>query len=314
MAIQPAIVSNPFRMPMERSYITALVLSGYTVGVLDGQQSVTGILPLYNLYIPLHTALQQRYDQWRAAAGLQKGKTASIQDLLVSLRADKIEDWDLAIQQQYRKGTPRYLELLPRGREPFQQGKQSERISAIDALDRAIGTDVALASLKTDVSGFYKALDTAQIVQKGALGDTALRSDDVEAAVEACTVGLFQVYGGLVSLYAATPERIGDYFYMELIVDKEQRAFTGSVGISATKNIAKRTLEPTAQIRIANPGTTSLRFYYAAEANDGPGLTSELLPAGEDVTVPVSNLGSGPYLKVLNESRESAGAFDLVIL
>lgn len=315
MPAQPALLTNPFLEPMKRSFVGAVAIAGHTDGVLDAQKANPDIDPIYTLFTTVNASLASAYAARIAAAGTQKGKTASLTDLIAELRGPRIDDWDFAIQQVHRRGTSRYIELLPSGRKPFQEGRQSQRIAEVLALSDRIGAEAALATLKTEVDAFYQDLSTADATQEGAKGATEASSTAMEDAVLAAAIGLFRVYAGLVQLFAAEPERIGDYFNMELILDREQRAFTGAVGISATKAIAKRTLDGTALIRFVNTGAVRLRFYFAeektGEAPAGGGLA--LLPGG-DQTVAVSTLGTGPYLNVTNESTEGEGAYELVIL
>ncbi len=104
-------------------------------------------------------------------------------------------------------------------------------------------------------------------------------------------------YGGLAQRYHHTPEHIGAFFNRTIIRNREQRALTGTVDISAQKNIAKRTLEPASQVRIVNTGPAPLRFYFAPEANDAPGQTGRTVAPGEDETIEVRALGTGPFLE-----------------
>ncbi len=116
---------------------------------------------------PLVEAYDDAYTTWLNQQGATKGQTQSLNDLLDELRSQKIEDWDLAIQNVYRQKTPQYIALLPRHRTPFQTGGQQQRITAVAALSMAIGTDAALQTLKTDVDAFYDELTTASYTQKG---------------------------------------------------------------------------------------------------------------------------------------------------
>jgi hypothetical protein len=308
------ILTNPFLAAMQRSYVGAVAIAGHTAGILLAQKINPDINPLHVFFDPINDALATAYASRISAAGLQKGKTASLNSLIDELRSERIGEWDIQIQIVHRKDTPRYTELLPEGRAPFQKGRQAERIAEVEALADRMGAEAALATLKTEVLAFHQSLTLAENTQEGAKGATEGSSSAMEAAVQAAAVGLFSVYGGLVQLFAEEPERIGDYFNMELILDREQRDFTGTVAAAATKNIAKRTLAPDAQLRLVNTGTTPLRFFLAEEKNDGAGALSVLVASLEDVTIAASSLGTGPFLNVTNESSEGPGKYELVML
>lgn len=312
----PQVVSfliNPFEVSMEQSYIKATIISAFTQAALAQQASDPAIGPLHTFYTPLHTALTTAYTAWKAQAGSAKGQTQSLKTLLQNLSSTVIDEWDFAVQQEYRKGTPTYLQIFPEGRAPFQSGKQEDRILAVGALADALGAEGSFPTLKQQVDTYYYQLSTTNAGQKGAKSDTGLHSEAVATAAEACAAGLFYVYGGLVQKYYTQPETIENYFDVSLIREKEQRAFTGTVPAGTTKSIAKRTLEPDAQIRIVNSGPTRLRFFLAEEKNDEPTTGVTILP-GEDQTIPASQLGTGPYLGVMNEGTEGAGSYELVLL
>lgn len=298
---------------MEEAYIKATIISAYTQAALTEQQSQPGIPPLLNLYGPLDSALTQAYTAWKSQSGAEKGETQSLKTLLDNLSRTEIDDWDFAVQQVHRKGTAAYTQIFPEGRAPFQTGKQEDRILAVGALLDTLQQESGLDDLRTQVGAFSTQLTETNTAQKGAQNDTGLHSDAVAAAAAACGRGLFFVYGGLVQKYYTQPQLIENYFDVALIRDREQRAFTGAVPAGGTKAIAKRTLEATAQLRMVNAGPTPLRFFLAPEKAITPATGVTILP-GEDQTVPASQLGSGPYLGVVNEGTEGEGHFELVIL
>lgn len=69
---------------------------------------------LFAALSPLVQAYDDAYTTWLNQQGATKGQTQSLNDLLDELRSEKIEDWDLAIQNVYRQKTPQYIALLPR--------------------------------------------------------------------------------------------------------------------------------------------------------------------------------------------------------
>lgn len=299
---------------MNTSYIKATIISTYTFAALTDRFAVTpAIGPLLTFYTPRHNALMAAYTTWKAQAGSAKSQTQSLKTLLQALSSTEVDDWDFAVQQVYRKGTPQYLQVFPQGRAPFQTGKQEDRILAVGTLRDTLDAVGGLATLTTEVGAYFTLLNTTNTGQKGAKSGTEMQSDAVAAAAEACADGLFYVYGGLVQQNFAQPAVIEAFFDVSLIREREQRAFTGTVPASGAKAIARRTLEPGAQVRIVNSGATTLRFFTAPEKNDRPTTGLRILP-GEDQTVPASQLGPGPYLGVANESTEGAGSYELVIL
>ena len=308
-------ISNPFERPMTDSHIKAAVISAYTFAALQSQQAGNpAILQLAEFYEPFDIDLQTAYNTWRSQAGIQKGKTQSLKEALENL-AVQARDWSFAIQAFHREGTPRYRELFPNGLTAFQKGKQQERIGAVASLIEAIGAEADLQPVRTTIVAYLATLTTTKTGQSGAKTETEVRANNVESSVAAAAAAMYYVYGGLVQQFYHQPARIEDFFNLALIRDREQNTFTGSVAAGAVKFVAKRTLPPTAAVRMLNNGPTTLRLYVADTKGAPPPAEGGLvvLPGG-DKTAAAPSLGSGSFLHIYNEDDTSAGAYELVII
>jgi hypothetical protein len=312
MERQWLFLNNPFMRATSGSYEKAVTISTFTDARLAASP---GLGTYYAFYHPLHTALINAYNAWKLGGGQQKTATASMAALLKGLTA-AVNDWDFAIQSIARKGTPEYLTFFPQGHTPFITGKQDMRISAVATLSNALATVSPVPAVKTQVDSYLSQLNTANTTQEGKKGGTNGLSDAVEAMRVAACHGLYYVLAQLMALYYQNPEPIATYFDLELIRDRQQDDFTGSVQASAVKTIAKRTLEADDMILLKNTGLVPLTFYLAADKGAAPvvGAPSVIVPEGQHQNVPANALGDvaeNKFLMVYNASELTEGNWEV---
>ena len=311
---------NPFLVAAQGSRTKAITISTYTYGALDARKLDAFFGPLFTFYKPLHLALLAEDSQWHAQVGTQKGKTASLEALMEQLSPGKVYNWDLAVQNVVPKGTPGYVAVFPQGHKPFQTGKKDERILAVETLSTSLGVATAppaFAPIKTDVDAFLLLIQNARTAQSGAKSSTGTESDQASAASIAAMNGLYKVFGSCISQFSATSTDIEPLLDLETIRNAEQVLWMNHVPVSSTKNIFKRTLEPTVELRIKVNSTEPLKFYFAEEKNDAPGALFVTVAGLEEETVLVSQLGNVPtaaYLKVQNTSGLVQGDFEVELL
>ena len=193
--------------------------------------------------------------------------------------------------------------------------KELERVHAVKALMDAMGTDTALTAVKTDINTFYTLLDAAFTTQKGGDSSSKSKSDELEAGKVAMCVAQYANLGSLISKYAATPERIEQFFDMALIRNPDQVLFTGHLNAGEVYTIVKHTFDESDEVILSNPGLTPLKFYLSETQNAQPNGTAITLANGKQ-TVLASSLGqlTDTYLTVFNTSTIQTGEFSIEIL
>ncbi len=265
---------------------------------------------------PLLQAYAENYDTWLSRQGLQKGRTQSLNDLLKELGSEIIQEWDLAIQNEYRQDTPQYTALLPRYRQPFQNGSQEDRITAVGALSLAIGDDTALQSLKTEVDSLHDALVTANFTQKGSKSMKSGSSDELEASRIGLGQALYGVLGMLMNLYKDAPESIASFFLMDELRSREQTTFRRDIDGDETLLVFVRSFEDGEAIRLTNRGNTDLKFARVPQKTDTMPGTALILPAGQQTTVNADALGTkdNRFFIVQNVSASEKGAYTVKLM
>ncbi len=265
-------ILNQFLNATKTSFKKAVKLSNYHDAALaEAQTHEPLLIPIYTRYHPLHQNLVQKYNEWRAAGGTQKGKTASINQLL-ELSIPMITNWDARVQTVYAKGSPRYIEIFPNGHSPFVADTIDNRINAFDSLSRAIGADAnpVIMAVKAEVDAEFILLDGAHDTQIGAKGVKKADSNFVDAArVETLTMQ-YRDLGFCMDNFTTNLVAITDaLFDQQTLREHQQTHFTGTVQKDETKEVLIHTfldddelvLEVTGE---GAPGSENLTFYLGS--------------------------------------------------
>lgn len=307
---------NPFLVATQKSYRRAKKLGDYSVAALAAQAGKP-FSDLLNELSPLSQTFNDAYALWTTQRGTQKGKTVSLNDLIAQLSNSKIEDWDVAIQQVYKQHTPEYVALLPNRRIPFQRGGQESRINAVNSLSLAIGADVPLQPVKTDVDDFYTTISTVYNSQKGNKSTTKNKSDAVEAARVALCIGLYGMLGQLMDYYKTTPESVAAFIDLETLRSKEQDSYQSNLKGNATKLALTHTFAAGDQLRIINRGNTDIGLALMPEKNDPLPDKFTTVTALNEMIVNADVLGdisTSRFLIVKNLDATQQGAYTIELL
>ncbi len=283
-------IINPFLTATNGSYPNAYQISVFHLTALNAAKTDPFFAALLATYQPIHDAFVAAYNQWTLQAGLQLGQTETIKQLFKDLNVN-IKTWDVAIQNVYPDSTPTYKGLLPHKRVPFQSGTQNERLTAIQNLIDAIGSDANLSKLKTTIITFQTTIMAAMGSQKTALQKTGLDSDDVEANRIAMCIAQYANLGAMIQQFATTPEVIEPYFDLKNIRQEIQTVFTKELKPSEVYFIAKRSFKAADVIEFDNTGNTDISFYIADKKDATTSTVVINVPAGESKSIVANELG-----------------------
>ncbi len=303
---------NVFENVTSGSFRLASRISLFHLGALKSKISIALILGLYNDYLLVHDAYESAYNFWKVSLGKQQSRTLAVNKAIKKLSGTKARNWDNGIQQVYDVDSDKYKALLPNGRNPFQQGSQTDRKSAVKILSDAIGGDVALAAVKADVDAFYIDLDKAMIEQKAAISDTETASTACEKARKIMCIEQFGDLGALMQFYKATPVEVESFFDLKVLRNGLQVLFMGHVKKLGIHKIVERTILPTDQLMLENTGVTDLSFYLSATKDGAMGATFVTMAAGKTITVKAADLGDATtqhFLMVSNSDAVNSGEF-----
>lgn len=308
---------NTFLIITVKSYRTAKKLGDYTLSALLSKDSDPAIsLLAFNLE-PFVTNFNTAYTNWLSKIGTQKSHTNELSNNLKLLSSTKIKQWDIAVQGQYIEGTSQYIAIFPNHRRPFQQGSQEDRMAACEALSLALTGIVPLASTKADVDAFIDTLKANFVTQKGSLSNTGSNSDALDAARQAMCIEMYGVLGQLMSIYKADPSDVRPFFDLETIRNHEQTLFRGTLNANEIELVLTHTFIEGEQVKLANKGTTTLRFALVPlSTSDIAGTTFVDLEPNSETVVLASELGNlaNRFLKVLNTGNANNNKYSVMLL
>jgi hypothetical protein len=303
---------NVFANATSNSFRMALRISLYHYNALKANVADAFIAALYGSYKSIHQNFVDTYNAWRVQLGQQQGATKTLDALLAELTSVKISKWKAVVVGIYGKDSAMVESLFPQQSKPFNSGSQSERLEAVSQLILAIGGNLDLAALKTEVEAFYTTLNDAFEAQKGAKLKVDNWSDAVEAARLQMCQAQYANLGAMMQQYAATPLLSGNYFDQKAIRSGTQILFMGLVKTLSVKTIVQRTLQATDMLLLENDGNTELRFYLANEKDAALGATFITLAAHSKLEVKAEELGNVStqhYLLVYNPDALLKGEF-----
>ena len=265
------------------------------------------ILDLFDFYDPIHRDFKVKYIQYLTTNAQYEGATRAFEDKMKTLAGEFIEDIDIRIQVIYKRGTPSYSALLPDLRGPFQTGTYENKLSNLEGLAKAIGTDPALAGVKTDVLAFHSQAVGLRDAQQGKEGLAKAATNTLEVARVTCAQGLYAVLGGLMRKYFQSPSEIARYFDLSNIRRKgggsieENDIRNGNPAPATTENIFEGPFNPEGSITIINNGVVQLVFCVKSSATEACDAASgTVLEPGDSFTDSDFNLPEGSFFNVSN--------------
>ena len=307
-------ITNPFVVASQYSFTRAHRIGNYTLNALNAQNANPLILVLYNFLLPIYTAYDTAFIEWLSQQGVKVGNTSSL-TLLLDQIVPNIDDWEYAIRGVYKKGSPAFIAIFPKGHSPFNHGKIENRIAAIDTLNTTLAGIPALATTAAEVAAFALLLSNAYKAQQGSISTKNVNSTDLEAKRKSLADGLYWVLGGLIQANYKTPEKNTDYFDIQTLRNLQQCDFTGHTIPNGLDFIAKRTLDDDYNIILDNSGITPLRFFFSP--NNTPTHVGEKMvevPPNTIMSVAAGTIrvdASCTFLFVLNTSTTNDGRWEV---
>jgi hypothetical protein len=308
---------NTFLVATEGSYRLALRMGNDHMAALNADSANPQIAPLIPIFQPLNDALAKAYGAWLAQGGDQLGDTVQVNLLYKTLSSTNAKAWDNQIQVVYADTTSDYKKLMPNHRIPFQQGPQTLRMAALNALSSNLSGILPLAATKTSVDDFISQINDAFNTQKTAIKSTGNSSIVVEQARVAVCQQIFGNYGNLLSLNQADPLSIGHYFPIKYVRTSDQVFFTHLLKPLAVHNIAKHEFAATDQLKLTTNTPASVQIYNASQkggASTGNGVT---VAGNSTLTFTADKLGdivNNHFPIITNLDKNLEADFDLEFL
>jgi len=253
------------------------------------------LMPLYVRYHPLHLALVAAYNQHTSSGSTQQGDRLSVTQEFAASKLLLTQDWIPAILLIYKKTTPRYKAIFPNGLKPFNTGGIDEKIAAFNVLGMNIGTDAALATIKTAVDSNYASLLLARSTQSTAKTTTADNSTLSETARVNAMVMQYRNLGNIMDNFYDTIETMcGLVFDLVTLRENPQTIFTGAIVAGATDNVLAHTFLAADEIAARITGSGTFKLYLSSTAT-GIDSTAVLVAANIKQKITAGPFGVTDY-------------------
>lgn len=286
---------------------------------LSEESSDAEIMELYTRFHPLRDLFSAAYTKSITAHAIYKSKTAHFDNLKLELSGKYIEDWDIQIQVQYRKGTPEYIELLPRGREPFQKGTNDQRIEEVIAFGKRLAAYPTLSAVKTAVDDFSADFSAARTTQQAKEEAISSSSNDLETNRINVAEMMYGNLGVLMDKFRNNPVKIEQFFDLETIRQtgaETNEEYEGTIAGGDSLNIISGGFGEATEFLLTNPGIAKLAYFTAQTADEIFSGTGIILEPGVSMTKSATELGNAgnQFLNVTNLDADNQGNYSVVIL
>ena len=309
-------ITNLFDNATKHSFSKAHRIGNYTTASLKAQITDPAILALYTFLLTLYTAYDAAFIAWLVQQGTKAGSTDSLH-LLMDQTVPNLDDWEYEIRGIYKKKSSEFKAIFPKARYSFEQGKQDDRILAINALNATLKAIPALAATSAKVDAFATLVNNAYTTQKGNISTKSINSDLLEKARVELVDGMYYVQGGLMMKYYKSRDTIANYFDVQTLRDLQQSDFTGRNAPGVIVVIAKRSLEDDYNIIFDNTGIDPLQFFISP--NNTPTKVGAKMIEVPANTVMTANAGlirvnsADSYICVYNPSTTLTGTWEMAL-
>ena len=252
-----------------------------------------GLLPYYTRYHPLHLSFMDGYTNLDSSGGAKQGDRVSVEILLVSSKQTLANTWLVDILKLHPKGSARYIAIFPNGMTPFNSKGIDARIAAYSTLAKNIGSEVALASTKTDVTTAYNNLLAARATQTNAKTSTKDTSGTLNDLRVAAMEMQYRNLGGIMDTFFDTREVLCPLLFdLVTLRINPQTLFTGNLVGSMKKAVLANTFKATDTVDVK---ATQITRLYLSTTIGGIDSTPIKVPANIKTTINVADFGVTDY-------------------
>lgn len=286
---------------------------------LKAENADPDILALDTRFATVRTSYRDSYGAAISANAIYKSKTAGFIVLEKELSSIKIEDWDVQIQVAFRKDSPTYIGILPRGREPFQKGTYDQKIQEVRELGLRLAAYPALAATKTAVDAFATSFETARNSQQQKEDLVKQKSDLLEIARVATAKMMYGNLGVLMDKFQDDPIQIERFFDLEAIRNtgpETNETIEGDIAGGDSVNLIEGVTDPNTEWLFTNPGNATV-IYFMANTPDAVFTDyGQKVKPGETFTKKALDLGPEgyQYLNVSNMDPDNQGYYSVTAM
>ena len=253
------------------------------------------------------------YIKWRSAFNASMGATRTIKNLNKELIGEKAPTWVGKIWGIYREGSVNAIKLIPHGRSDMIKGPYFSRLTGMNTLITAIGTDSLLADLKLDLQTFaarYDAGIKAQLKAQKLLADLSKEQEVLRLSTTSAMLG---VEGKLTDKYFMTPERVDDFFDIAAMRRRNARSITEDgfqiMLLPVEIKLLQIRYDGTEIWKAENPGMCDICLFFSNNSDESEiPEVKYIVSAGQSITIDLKQIPSDQrFVYAANLSTEKDG-------
>jgi len=304
---------NPFEKAMKSSISNACEISAKTLHALQAQSTTDTRINDEAVYLkPYDNALQEGGVNYLAAFESRTGASKTLKTFEKGIPAE-VDAWWRKLTDVYDEGTPQYNVLWGHGNTWFYHNSRTINLAHMNALVTNIGTDAALATLKTRVQGFITTYQAKIDTQSGDKSVEHTDTSTFDQLVADSTIALHVVYCGLVRIFPGNLSQVTAFFPMELIYHaSKMREYRKLIPKASRKKICSRKWKSTDLVMLVNNYDVDLNVGLAVN-KVGEVASWYTLAAGVSVTVAPSVLGNVALKSLIVQNNDIANQGDITV-
>jgi hypothetical protein len=314
---------NPFLGPTEDSILLSNTLFfHHDSALLQEKDNDPDILAMYTSFNPLQVDFNSRFSAFTSAVGARIAANTTLRTLLRDVSGVKIADWDVAIQNVYRRGTEAYVKILPHFRKPFQNGGYDVRLNHLNALVNSLDGIPALANVYNDVMATALLVKNARAKALGLAEDVRKKRQELEAARMSCCAGMFVNLGRLIAKYPDDSKSIDRFFDLKNlrnlsnIPDQIGSEYEVIIPANSVKECGFQIYDEM-KLMVYNPGGIPLYIYTTSNSEDLniPSGAKEILP-DDEVELKIIDLGTpgARFMMIGNKNTTEEGEISFAVI
>ncbi len=286
---------NTFLNATKTNFKKMLGLVSYHLTALNAEKDDPEILALFNASKTELETYKTKYAAWNGAKGDLAGETQLFNDCL-DLMSDKLDGWDLNIQQVYREKTGEYKSIFNKGKTGFYTGTQDERISELDTLELQLKKHPSLDTVRASVKTYKDELKGYKENKEQYFEKLDKASVELEKSRIVVGIRMYRNLGMLMYKFGETPEEIVRFFNLELLRrhlsktdDSENQSYVLFIDPKTTEE-AGISFEENAKFNIFNNSNAKVGVYAATENPATPPTQMMILESDEEKTTSLVEL------------------------
>ena len=315
---------NTFEVNTRSSRRKMLRIANHHFARLQAMRSDPAIQALFAVFEPAILLYRNMFSNLDSSEAMSIGYTAAWTDLLDEMTADWFDAWQTMVRQVYERGTPEFITIFPRNKEPFQSSQYDMRMVAVEGLHTTLLTYERLRDVAVNVAAKLVLLNNARNTQTQGFGTNVFTASMIEDQRLVLANLLDDNLCSLKIKYRSNIKMVENFFDLAELrkpsSDADSRfAFSGAVeaGVTAAVPVPdKLTLSANANCVFGNKSNVAeLQFFFSVNASAADNPVKVTVLSMETVQSSAAESGWAPGAKfvIIKNVGDVTAEFELSV-